>query len=86
MSNKNLKNPKISVVKKGLEARHLVKRYKKRPVLRDVSLRVQQGEAVGLLGPNGAGKTTCFYIMTGLIDADAGQIMIDGQDVTALPM
>jgi lipopolysaccharide export system ATP-binding protein len=55
-------------------------------VLRDVSLHVQRGEAVALLGPNGAGKTTCFYIMTGLIGADSGYIMLDGRDVTMLPM
>jgi lipopolysaccharide export system ATP-binding protein len=70
----------------GLIARHLGKRYKGRPVLRDVTVGVQRGEAVGLLGPNGAGKTTCFYIMTGLIAADAGTILLDGQDVTSLPM
>ena len=70
----------------GLSAHNLGKRYKKRPVLRDVSLAVQRGEAVGLLGPNGAGKTTCFYIITGLIAADYGQIMLDGHDITTLPM
>lgn len=70
----------------GLVARHLVKRYKRRPVLRDISVSVQRGEAVGLLGPNGAGKTTSFYIMTGLIESDGGQILLDGQDITALPM
>jgi lipopolysaccharide export system ATP-binding protein len=70
----------------GFTASHLGKSYKKRAVLRDVSVTVQRGEAVGLLGPNGAGKTTCFYIMTGLIKADSGQILIDGQDVTSLPM
>ena len=80
------KGRKPALVKKGLSAEHLVKRYKKRPVLLDVSLYVQQGEAVGLLGPNGAGKTTSFYIMTGLINADGGKIRIDGQDVTDLPM
>ncbi len=73
-------------MQEGLVARHLGKRYKGRPVLRDVTVGVQRGEAVGLLGPNGAGKTTCFYIMTGLIAADAGSILLDGQDVTALPM
>ncbi len=70
----------------GLVVEHLMKRYKRRPVLRDVSLTVKRGEAVGLLGPNGAGKTTCFYIVTGLIDADNGSITLDGQDITALPM
>lgn len=73
-------------VPKGLVARHLSKSYKKRPVLHDVSLRVNRGEAVALLGPNGAGKTTSFYIMTGLIPANAGQILLDGQDITNLPM
>ena len=63
-----------------------MKRYKRRPVLRDVSLTVKRGEAVGLLGPNGAGKTTCFYIVTGLIDADSGSISLDGRDITTLPM
>lgn len=73
-------------VPKGLVARHLSKSYKKRPVLHDVSLTVNRGEAVALLGPNGAGKTTSFYIMTGLIPANAGQILLDGQDITNLPM
>lgn len=64
----------------------LGKRYKNRQVLADVSLYVKRGEAVGLLGPNGAGKTTTFYIVTGLIAADRGQIFLDGDDVTNLPM
>lgn len=81
MKKKNLKS-----IPKGLSASHLSKSYKKRPVLRDVSMSVQRGEAVALLGPNGAGKTTSFYIMTGLISADSGYIMIDGQDITNLPM
>lgn len=80
------KNPRIKAVPQGLQARHLSKSYKKRPVLRDVSLEVKRGEAVALLGPNGAGKTTSFYIMTGLINADSGFITLDGQDITALPM
>jgi len=70
----------------GLCAYHLGKKYKKKPVLRDVSVGVQRGEAVGLLGPNGAGKTTCFYIITGLIKADAGAIFLDGSEVTDQPM
>jgi lipopolysaccharide export system ATP-binding protein len=78
--------PRLVHESSGLSARKLGKRYKKRPVLRDVSLSVQRGEAVGLLGPNGAGKTTCFYIITGLIKADFGQIMLDGHDITGLPM
>ncbi|MCY3827804.1 MAG: LPS export ABC transporter ATP-binding protein [Rhodospirillaceae bacterium] len=70
----------------GLAADSLGKHFKKRPVLRGVSLAVRRGEAVGLLGPNGAGKTTCFYIITGLIRPDAGTIVLDGQDITDLPM
>ena len=70
----------------GLEVRHIGKRYGGRPVVRDVSLRLQRGEAVGLLGPNGAGKTTCFYMITGLVQPDVGQIMLDGEDITRLPM
>ncbi len=76
----------LKEVPKGLSAIHLAKSYKKRPVLRDVSMSVKRGEAVALLGPNGAGKTTSFYIMTGLINADAGAIQLDGQDITRLPM
>ncbi|MGE5203079.1 MAG: LPS export ABC transporter ATP-binding protein [Acidobacteriota bacterium] len=70
----------------GLVASNLGKSFKRRPVLHEVSVSVQRGEAVGLLGPNGAGKTTCFYIITGLISPDVGTIMLDGQDVTDLPM
>ena len=70
----------------GLVGRNLAKRFKKRPVVRDVSVAVQRGEAVGLLGPNGAGKTTCFYMITGLITPDAGSITLDQHDVTDLPM
>lgn len=79
-------SPRIVHNNAGLEVRSLGKQFKKRPVLRDVSVRVQRGEAVGLLGPNGAGKTTCFYIITGLISADYGEIFLDGQDITELPM
>jgi len=70
----------------GLAAHNLSKSYRQRPVLRDVSVSVQRGEAVGLLGPNGAGKTTCFYLITGLIAPDAGNISLNGNDVTELPM
>ena len=70
----------------GLVVRNLGKTFKGRPVLRDVSLSVKRGEAVGLLGPNGAGKTTSFYCVTGLISPDHGKIYLDGQDITALPM
>ena len=69
-----------------LEARHLRKAYGSRKVVHDVSLKVRKGEVVGLLGPNGAGKTTSFYMIVGLVRADGGQILIDGQDVTRAPM
>ena len=69
-----------------LEARNLAKSYGKRPVVKDVSLSVKQGEIVGLLGPNGAGKTTCFYMIIGLVAQDGGVVTVDGQDITALPM
>jgi lipopolysaccharide export system ATP-binding protein len=69
-----------------LAAFGLAKSYGGRKVVRDASLHVQRGEAVGLLGPNGAGKTTIFYMITGLVKADAGRIELDGYDVTRLPM
>lgn len=65
---------------------HVQKSYKRRTVVRGVSLAVERGESVGLLGPNGAGKTTVFYMITGLVPADAGRITIDGQDITQMPM
>jgi lipopolysaccharide export system ATP-binding protein len=64
----------------------LNKRYKKRTVVRDVSLEVMSGEVVGLLGPNGAGKTTCFYMIVGLVPADGGRILIEERDITRLPI
>ena len=70
----------------SLEARHLRKAYGSRKVVHDVSVRVGKGEVVGLLGPNGAGKTTSFYMIVGLVRADGGQILIDGQDVTRAPI
>jgi lipopolysaccharide export system ATP-binding protein len=69
-----------------LKATHLAKSYKKRHVVRDVSMTVKAGEIVGLLGPNGAGKTTCFYMIVGLVKADKGQIFINDQDITAFAM
>jgi lipopolysaccharide export system ATP-binding protein len=70
----------------GLEVRSIAKSYDRRAVLHDVSLNVHQGEVVGLLGPNGAGKTTCFYSVMGLVKPDSGRILLDGQDITDLPM
>jgi lipopolysaccharide export system ATP-binding protein len=69
-----------------LHVEALTKSFKRRQVVRGVGLSIRRGEAVGLLGPNGAGKTTVFYMITGLIPADTGRIVIDGLDVTALPM
>lgn len=67
-------------------AHHLAKRYRRRQVVNDVSFHLSSGEVVGLLGPNGAGKTTTFYMMTGLVQADAGSILLDDQEITKLPM
>ena len=69
-----------------LAIQHVKKAYKTRRVVEDVSMVVRRGEAVGLLGPNGAGKTTTFYMITGLVRPDAGQVVLDGNDVTNLPM
>jgi lipopolysaccharide export system ATP-binding protein len=62
------------------------KSFRRRPVVKSVSLRLRRGEVAGLLGPNGAGKTTCFYMITGLVAADYGRIFLDGEDVTTQPM
>lgn len=70
----------------GLTTRNLEKTYKMRPVVHGISLYVQRGEAVGLLGPNGAGKTTTFSMIAGLIFPDQGQVILDGYDITDLPM
>src|SRR6476661_816750 len=69
-----------------LRAEHLVKKYKKRTVVNNVSVFVQQGEIVGLLGPNGAGKTTSFYMIVGLIKPNEGTILLEGEDITKDPM
>ena len=70
----------------GLVASGIGKTYRKRPVVRNVTLNVRRGEAVGLLGPNGAGKTTSFYMIVGLVRPDTGSIRLDGADITGLPM
>jgi lipopolysaccharide export system ATP-binding protein len=69
-----------------LSSHNLVKKYKKRTVVNNVSIEVKQGECVGLLGPNGAGKTTTFYMTVGLVKPDEGTVMLDGEDITPLPM
>lgn len=70
----------------GLRIRNLRKGYRKRTVIRDVSLDLERGEVVALLGPNGSGKTTCFYSIAGLVMPEAGEVSVDGQDITLLPM
>jgi lipopolysaccharide export system ATP-binding protein len=70
----------------GLQIRNLRKSYRKRLVIRDVTLDLARGEVVALLGPNGSGKTTCFYCIAGLVQPEGGQVIIDGRDVTGLPM
>ena len=69
-----------------LSARALTKRYKKREVVKDFGFDLHPGEVVGLLGPNGAGKTTCFYMIVGLVASDGGSIVLDGEDISSLPM
>jgi lipopolysaccharide export system ATP-binding protein len=73
-------------VAQGLSVVSIAKSYDKRAVLTDVSVSVGKGEVIGLLGPNGAGKTTCFYSVMGLVKPDSGRIMLDGEDITGLPM
>ena len=70
----------------GLRVVNLRKSYRKRPVIRDVSITLGRGEVVALLGPNGSGKTTCFYSIAGLVTPEGGHVIIDGRDVTTLPM
>ncbi|MEM1272581.1 MAG: LPS export ABC transporter ATP-binding protein [Pseudomonadota bacterium] len=70
----------------GLVISHLRKSYRRRPIIRDVSMTLRRGEVVALLGPNGSGKTTCFYSIAGLVTPDGGTVTLDGQDVTLLPM
>lgn len=70
----------------GLQIVNLRKSYRKRPVIRDVSITLGRGEVVALLGPNGSGKTTCFYAIAGLVTPEGGRVIIDGRDVTTMPM
>ncbi len=82
----SLSRPNSDAVQGGLEVVSIAKSYDKRAVLTDISLSVARGEVLGLLGPNGAGKTTCFYSIMGLVRPDAGRILLDGLDITRLPM
>jgi lipopolysaccharide export system ATP-binding protein len=79
-------SPRLVADNAGLAALNIGKSFKKRPVLRGVTVSLQRGEAIGLLGPNGAGKTTCFYIITGLLMPDYGWVTLDGHDITDMPM
>ena len=76
----------IGETSRGLSVVSIAKSYDRKAVLTDVSLGVERGEVVGLLGPNGAGKTTCFYSVMGLVKPDSGRILLEGQDITGLPM
>ena len=76
----------VGDVSRGLSVISIAKSYDRKAVLTDVSLGVDRGEVVGLLGPNGAGKTTCFYSIMGLVKPDSGRILLDGDDITGLPM
>ena len=70
----------------GIRVENLGKSYGRRTVVKNVSLSLKRGEVAGLLGPNGAGKTTCFYMITGLVTADHGRILLDGEEITGFPM
>ena len=78
--------PRVIEGSAGLTVTRIGKSFRRRPVVRGVSLTLKRGEVVGLLGPNGAGKTTCFYLITGLLKPDYGTIELDGHDITKLPM
>jgi lipopolysaccharide export system ATP-binding protein len=81
-----LSRPESPVLTGGLEVVSIAKSYDRRVVLSDVSLSVAPGEVLGLLGPNGAGKTTCFYSIMGLVKPDSGRVLLDGAEITSLPM
>src|SRR6266550_4452370 len=78
--------PRLVAEQTGLVADQVGKSFRRRPVVRGVSLQVKRGEVVGLLGPNGAGKTTCFYMIVGLVAADGGSIQLDGENLSRLPI
>jgi lipopolysaccharide export system ATP-binding protein len=78
--------PELVKTNNGLEVRNLIKSLSRKQIVRDVSLKLQRGKTIGLLGPNGAGKTTTFYMIMGLIESDGGDIILDGANLTSLPM
>ena len=83
---RQMERPRLVDTKNGLIASGIGKSFKGKRVVRNVSLRLQRGEAVGLLGPNGAGKTTTFHIISGLLPADEGNVQLDGNDITTMPV
>ncbi|MDG1431864.1 MAG: ATP-binding cassette domain-containing protein, partial [Paracoccaceae bacterium] len=84
----SVSRPELKVTQgtSGLRIENLRKSYRKKVVIRDVSMKLDRGEVVALLGPNGSGKTTCFYTIAGLVTPEGGHVMVDGTDVTQLPM
>ena len=82
------KRPELTVTEgaSGLRIENLRKSYRKKVVIRDVSMQLDRGEVIALLGPNGSGKTTCFYSIAGLVTPEGGRVVLDGTDVTNLPM
>ena len=83
---KNRNKPELAASNTGLKIEHIRKSLSKKPIVRDVSINVERGKAIGLLGQNGAGKTTTFYMTMGLINPDGGEIYLDGNNITSLPM
>ncbi|MDA0708237.1 MAG: LPS export ABC transporter ATP-binding protein [Proteobacteria bacterium] len=86
LSTNDKKTSSSSSLNVGLVVDAVEKKYRKKTVLRGISMQIKKGEVVGLLGPNGAGKTTCFYAMVGLVNPDAGRVLLDGHDITQMPM
>ena len=86
MMNKKIKKPELATSNQGLNILNISKSLSKKPIVRDVSIKVERGKAIGLLGQNGAGKTTSFYLAMGLIYPDGGQIFLDENDITSLPI
>ena len=86
LSRRAASGPRRTFARMILRADHLVKKYKARTVVNDMSVTVGQGEIVGLLGPNGAGKTTCFYMMVGMVKPNSGRIYLDNTEITTMPI
>ena len=82
----NKNKPELATSNTGLKIKNIRKSLSKKPIVRDVSINVERGKAIGLLGQNGAGKTTTFYMTMGLINPDGGEIYLDDSNITSLPM